>query len=117
MDREDVGLRLFLAGMGLGMALMTFVVTFDSTSFYQTYVAPTAAGAMRPLGFVVDGGVLLSLAMALGGIACFGGGSTPLPAAAQDRGFSAAERLDTLHRMRSQRARRSRATTASHGST
>lgn len=82
-SREDWGLRLFLTGMGLGFALMFFVVTLNGTSFYQNLVAPTTTEVMRPLGYVLDGGILLSFAMTIAGIACFSGApsrvETPQP--------------------------------------
>lgn len=120
---EDWGLRLFLAGMGLGMSLMTFVVTFDGTPFYQELVAPTMTGTMYPLGYVLDAGVLLSLGMTVSGIACFRGRPLPGPAPATETRKSAAEQLAAYRRRKEERARQARRSqkrrgpTPVHGST
>ncbi len=117
MDRGDIGLRLLLAGMGLGMALMTFVVTFDSTSFYQNTIAPTATEAMRPLGYVLDAAAILSFAMSLGGIACFSPVASVAPGSVPATRITAADRLTEMRRKKQDRARKAQASRASHGST
>lgn len=82
--RETWSLRLFLGGLALGLALMTFVVTFDGTSFFQTHVASTANEVIPLLGYVLDGAILLSFALTVAGIACVATGpsesAAPIPA-------------------------------------
>lgn len=115
MDRADLGLDLLLAGMGLGMALMTFVAAFDSTSFYQTVIGPTLTEGMRPFGYGLDAAAVLSLAMSVAGIACVSGAPPAAAAAASSQRVTAEDRLAELRRRKAARARKSRA--VSQGST
>ncbi len=69
--RETWGLRLFLAGLTLGLGLMIFVVAFDNASFYQNLVASTTYETTPLLGYALDVGILLAFAMTVAGIACF----------------------------------------------
>ncbi len=90
-NRDDWGLWLFFAGIGLGFVLMLFVVGGETSSFYLNHVAPTQYEVMRPLGYVLDAGILLAFAMTVAGIACFSFGPPPAEAAAsanapQERG-------------------------------
>lgn len=116
MDRGDVGLELLLAGIGLGLALMTFVVTFDSTSLFQTAFAPTTTEAMHPLGYALDAAVLLSLAISVVGIACFSG-APPVARIGPAPRVTAEDRLDAWRRRKERRARKARASAGSQGST
>lgn len=123
MILEDWGVRLFLAGMGLGIAVMTFVVSFDSTAAYQQLVAPTVSGATRPLGYVLDGSVLLAFAMTVAGTACFTRLPLATPSPPAERPMSAAEHLAELRRQKVERARqvkkarKGRVPASAHGST
>ncbi len=76
-NREDWGLGLFVAGLALGMVLMFFAVLGETSSFYQNNVAPTQLEAMRPLGYLLDVGILLAFALSVAGIACFSFGPVP----------------------------------------
>ncbi len=76
-NREDWGLGLLVAGLALGMVLMFFAVQGEASSFYQNNVAPTQLEAMRPLGYLLDAGILLAFAMSVAGIACFSFGPVP----------------------------------------
>lgn len=114
--REDWGLRLSLAGLGLGLVLMLFAVLGQTSSFYQNAVAPTPTEAMRPLGYLLDGAILGAFALTLAGVACFSAPSalevraherTPRPAP-QGRSGS---RRDERHRPKPGRP------AALHGST
>lgn len=116
--RETWGLRLFLAGIALGLGLMTFVVTVDSSSFYLNYVASSAPFEATPLlGYLLDGGILLSMALTVGGIACFPSRpvearvpvTTPAPRAS--RHVERAQPRDSRRRFRPARP------SAPHGST
>lgn len=69
-DRATWGVRLLLAGLILGLGLMLFVVTFDGSSFYMTYVASTTNEVTPLLGYILDGGILLAFAMMVAGITC-----------------------------------------------
>lgn len=117
MDRGGLGLDFLLAGMGLGVALMTFVVTFDSTAWYQTTIAPTVTEAMHPLGYVLDAAAGLSFVMSLAGIACVSGVPNATGAAAPGSRTSASDRLAEFRRRKEERARRARVSRSSHGST
>ncbi len=86
--QEDWGLRFLLAGGTLGLVVLGFVGAFDSSSFYQTYVASAPlTEALPPLGYLLDVGGLLALALILVGVACFSSGpwGAEMPRSAQAR--------------------------------
>ncbi len=116
-DREDWGLWLLLVGMGLGMLLMVFVVGFDGTAFYQKYIAPTASEAMPPLGFVLDGAILLSFAMAVAGIACFGWGPSVIETPAVARPSRDRARVEAPRQREERHRPKPGQPSAPHGST
>jgi hypothetical protein len=118
MSRREIwGLRFFLAGLALGIGLMLFVVTFDGTSFYQNFVASTATEAMRPLGYVLDGGMLLAFILAVAGIACFSAVPSDATAPVADRAPAARVRAADHARRDARRRLRQSRPPASHGST
>ena len=116
--REDVGLGLFLVGMGLGMALMFFVTLGNGLAFYQALFAPAPTTEATPLlGYVLEGSILLSFVMTVAGIACFSFGpataATPVPArGSRERG----RRAPAPHRPARRHPRPGRPS-APHGST
>ncbi len=116
-DRADWGLWLLLTGMGLGLALMTFVATFENSAFFQDLVASTASEAMRPLGIALDGGILVSFAMTVAGIACFAWGPSVTEVPAPLRAAQGRARAPTSHRRQERRRPKPGQPAAPHGST
>lgn len=116
-NRDDWGLRLFFTGIGLGLLLMLFVTGSEQSSFYVNNIAPPYTEVMRPLGYVLDAGIVLAFALTVAGIACFSFGPAPAEArapakAAQVRGQPAgASREDDRHRTKPRKP------PAPHGST
>lgn len=117
VNREDWGLWLFFVGIGLGFVLMLFVTGSEQSSFYVNNVAPPFTEVMRPLGYVLDAGIVLAFAITVAGIACFSFGPAPAEAcvpahAAEGRGPTAASsREDERQRPKP------RPPSAPHGST
>lgn len=114
--RETWGLRLIRVGLVLGVGLMLYVVTFDASSFYQNFVASTTAEATPPLGYVLDGGILLAFASTVAGIACFSVTPSEMRAPALARAAPARVRSADPVR-RDERRRLRRRPSVPHGST
>lgn len=113
-DRDEWGLWLLLIGMGLGLLLMTVVVTFENSALYENLVASTASEGMRPLGLALDGGILVSFAMTVAGIACFAWGPSHIEAPAPARRPQYRGRADASRR---REGRQRPKPTVPHGST
>ena len=81
-NREDWGLRLFFGGLVLGLVLMLFVTGSERSSFYANDIAPPFTEVMRPLGYVLDAGIVLAFALTVARMACFTFGPAPAGAPA-----------------------------------
>jgi hypothetical protein len=118
VSRSEVwGLRLLLAGLSLGFGLMLFVVALGNSSFYQTFIAPDRTGVMRPLGFVLNSGILVAFAMTLAGIACFPTSPSAAEAPVSERAPQGRFRPASAPRRGGRRRLRRSRPPAPHGST